>query len=134
MKLTKSILAGLAFAVAVTGLSLTVFADEDKPVDKKKPADIHDVMEWSHKGKESIASHVKDGKGTDEEIEMLVIYYNFMAKQKPPEGDMDSWKSKTDALVKAINKVQKKDASGVAEFKEAVNCKACHNVHKPKDE
>ena len=129
-----SIFAGLAFAAAVSGLSLSVIAEDEKPVDKKKPADIHDVMEWSHKGKDSIVSRVRDGKGTAEEIDLLVIYYDFMAKAKPPEGDMESWKAKTGALVKAIGKVQKKEANAVAEYKEAVNCKACHSVHKPKDE
>lgn len=132
MNLTNKLFAGLA--VAVAGLSLTVLAEDQKPVDKKKPADIHDVMEWSHKGKDSIVAHVRDGKGTDEEIELLVIYYNFMTNAKPPEGDMESWKAKTTALVNSINKVKKKDVNALAEYKEAVNCKACHEVHKPKDE
>ena len=134
MKLTKTFLAVTAISLATAGLSLTVFAADDKPVDKKHPTEIEEVMDWSHKGKDSIVAHVKDGKGTDEEIALLVIHYNFLAKAKPPEGDMASWKAKTGALVKAINKVQKKEAGAVAEYSEAVNCKACHNVHKPKDE
>jgi cytochrome c peroxidase len=29
-----------------------------------------------------------------------------------------------------VKKIQAKDATGVAAFKEAVNCKACHTDHK----
>jgi len=31
-----------------------------------------------------------------------------------------------------VKKIQAKDASGAAAYKKAVNCKACHEVHKGK--
>lgn len=134
MKLIAKYSCGIVAAMAVASLTLTAFADHHEEGDKKNPKDTHDVMEWGHKGKDSIAARVKDGKGTAEEIDLLVVYYNVMAKSKPPEGDMDSWKTKTQALVKTINNVKAKKPNAVAEYKEALNCKACHKLHKPKDD
>ena len=126
------------FVTAVTGTALlagslaTLTAADD--VSKQEPKDIHDVMEWAHKGKESTAAKVKEGKGTKDEIATLLRFYKFMATQKPELGDAASWKEKTAALVAATEKLQKGDADAVESYKKAVNCKACHDVHKPKDE
>ncbi len=126
------------FVTAVTSTALlagslaTLTAADD--VSKQEPKDIHDVMEWTHKGKESMAAKVKEGKGTKDEIATLLRFYKFMATQKPELGDAASWKEKTAALVAAAEKLQKGDADAVESYKKAVNCKACHEVHKPKDE
>ncbi len=114
----------------LTGTSLSAAED----ITKKDPKDIHDVMEWAHKGRDSMAARVRDGKGTPDEINTLVRFYKFMATQKPELGDDASWKAKTDALVAAAEKLKKGDADAAEAYKKAVNCKACHDVHKPKDE
>lgn len=134
MKRIQKICYGWATGLVLSGLTLTVLADHHEEVDPKKPKDISDVMESTHKGRDSIVAHVRDGKGTPEEISLLVLQYDFLAKTKPPRGEMDSWKKKTTALAKSIKDVQMKKPNAVAEYKEAVNCKACHDLHKPKDD
>lgn len=134
MKRITKYFSSIVAAMAVTGLTLTAFADHHEEGDKKNPKDTHDVMEWGHEGKDSIAARVKGGNGTPEEIDLLVIYYKVMAKSKPPEGDMASWKKKTSALVKSIGDLQAEKPNALAEYKDAVNCKACHKLHKPKDD
>lgn len=132
MKITHTLRLTIASALLLAGSIPVLHAAED--LTKKEPADILDVMEWAHKGRESTAAKVRDGKGTKDEVATLLRFYQFMAKQKPPQGDDASWKEKTAALVAAAEKLKKGDVDGVETYKKAVNCKACHDVHKPKDE
>lgn len=127
MKHTKQFIAAITGATLVMGSAL-IAADS---ADKKNPKDIHDVMEWAHKGRTSTAANVRDGKGSDADVETLLGYYKFLATQKPPQGDEASWKEKTAALVAATEKLKKKEAGAQEAFKTAVNCKACHDIHKP---
>lgn len=129
----KNIFVTTVTGTALLASSLTALIAADD-VSKKEPKDIHDVMEWTHKGKESMAAKVKEGKGTKDEIAILLRFYKFMATQKPELGDGASWKEKMTALVAAAEKLQKGDTDAVESYKKAVNCKACHDVHKPKDE
>jgi hypothetical protein len=87
-----------------------------------------------HVRRTASCSRVRDGKGTQDEIATLLRFYKFMAKQTPPEGSATDWKAKTDSLVAAVEKLQKGDAGAPEEYKKALNCKACHDSHKPKDE
>lgn len=41
------------------------------------------------------------------------------------------WKDKTAELYAAAQLLEKGEAGAVAKYKDAVNCKACHSVHKP---
>jgi hypothetical protein len=132
MKIARTVLATFASAVLLAGTITALNAAED--VTKKEPKDIHDVMEWAHKGRESMATRARDGKGSKDEVDTLLRFYKFMATQKPPQGDDASWKEKTAALVAAAEKLKKGDADAAEAYKKALNCKACHDVHKPKDE
>ena len=57
---------------------------------------------------------------------VLAKYAAWLAAYKPPRGDAESWKKKTDAITTAIK------ANDQPALKKATNCKACHNVHKKK--
>ena len=57
---------------------------------------------------------------------VLAKYATWLAAYKPPKGDAESWKKKTAAIAAAIK------ANDQAALKKAVNCKACHVVHKKK--
>jgi len=92
---------------------------------------IKDVMA-AHKGKDSLLSKITGGKGTDEEHKKLLEMYEFMATQKPPQGDEASWKAKTTALVAAAKDLVEKKAGAADALKKASDCKACHSVHKGK--
>lgn len=131
MKHLKTILTVVAGAALITGFVTSLTAADD--LSKKAPKDIKEVMEWTHKGRESMAARVRDGKGSKDEIATLLRFYKFMATQKAPEGDAASWKEKTTTLIAATEKLHKGEPSGVELFKQAVNCKACHDVHKPKE-
>jgi len=95
------------------------------------PKEIKDVMNGVHKGgKDSVLTKIVDGKGTDDDIKKLVAMYDFLATQKAPMGDEKSWKDKTTALVAAAKEVSEKKP--VDNLKKASNCKACHDIHRPK--
>ena len=57
---------------------------------------------------------------------VLSKYASWLAAYKPPKGDAESWKKKTAAITAAIK------ANDQPALKKAVNCKACHGVHKKK--
>lgn len=97
-----------------------------------KPKSIKEIMIQSHKGKDSMVQKVIAGKGTPDDHQKLLEFYQFMAAQKPPKGDEASWKDKTSALVTASMDLVSKKAGAADEYKKAVDCKACHSLHKPK--
>lgn len=131
MKYTKTLFSTLVGAALLGGSLLPLAAAED--LSKKEPKDIHDVMEWVHKGKESMAARVRDGKGSKEDLAILIKFYKFLATQKPEKGDAASWKEKTTALLAATEQLNKGEAGAQEAYKKAVNCKACHEAHKPEE-
>lgn len=84
------------------------------------------------KGVDPVCKRAVDGKATPQELKELSAGYHAMMKVKPPEGDMASWKEKTTKLASAADAMVKGEAGANERYKEAVNCKACHEVHKPK--
>src|SRR5437899_1372817 len=108
----KVISAAVALAiVAVVGLSLR--ADEPKN-------SIKDVMKKAHK--DGLLKKVVGNKASDDEKKELVALYEDLAKNKPPMGDEGSWKTKTEALVKAAKGVAEGDKKSVAALNKATKC------------
>lgn len=100
--------------------------------DAKDP--IKEVMKAYHKapkGVDPVCKKAVDGKASPDEVKKLVDGYKVMASAKPPKGDDASWKEKTTKLLAAAQALQSGAPDGAAKYKEAVNCKACHSVHKP---
>jgi len=94
---------------------------------------IKEVMKTLHKapkGEDPVCKKAMDGKATPEELKKLVEGYRQMALAKPPKGDLAAWKEKTAKLLTASVALQKGVADASAKYKEAVNCKACHDAHK----
>lgn len=110
--------AGLAF-------SFTALADDDGH------ELIEKAMKEGHKGKTSIVEKIKDGSATKADIEKLHNFYLEMSKVKPPRGDAEAWKKKTTQLADLTGKIAKDDEKAKAAFGKAVNCKACHDAHRP---
>jgi len=101
-------------------------ADADDP--------IKQVMKTYHKapkGVDPICKKASDGKASPTELKNMVAAYRTMAKAKPPKGDDTSWKEKCDKLLVGAEALASGAPDGLAKYKEAVNCKACHSVHKP---
>lgn len=95
-------------------------------------ATVKEVMKTYHKapaGEDPVCKQVSNGQGTEQQIKDLLDAYKKLAKAKPAAGDSDSWEKKTAALISATEKLTK-DSKDVADYKAAVNCKACHDVHK----
>ena len=93
---------------------------------------IKDVMKKYHKPEDALCKKVGKGEATSADLSTLLKAYEDMKGATPPKGDKAVWAEKCDALIAAVKKVQSKDASGVSDFKKAVNCKACHDGFKGK--
>jgi len=92
------------------------------------------IMKTYHKapkGVDPVCKKASDGKASATELKNLVAAYRTLTTTKPPKGDEASWKEKTAKLFTAAESLQKGAPDGAAKYKEAVNCKACHSVHKP---
>lgn len=121
-----SIRSKIVAVVAATGLafSFTAMADDGHEL-------IEKAMKEGHKGKTSIVAKIKDGSASKAEIEKLQKFYQEMSKVKPPRGDAEAWKKKTTQLANLTGKLAGGDEKAKAPFEKAVNCKACHEAHKP---
>ena len=60
--------------------------------------------------------------------------YKAMLDCKPPRGEQAAFKEKTAKLIAATEEVLAKKEGASANYRAAVNCKACHSEHKPEDE
>lgn len=91
---------------------------------------IADAMKNYHKGDTATCKKVSAGTASASELADILKAYQAMAGAKPPKGTPASWKEKNDALIAAVKEIQAKNPKGTADYKKAVNCKACHDVHK----
>lgn len=91
---------------------------------------IKTVMKQYHKPDDALCKKVAGGTASDAELATMLKVYQDMCAAMPPKGDKAAWVKKCQALIGAVKKIQGKDASGVAAYKAAVNCKACHTDHK----
>jgi len=107
-------------ALAILGFGLSARAENS----------IKDVMKKAHQGKPALCAKCASGKATKEEKEQLVALYEDLAKAEPPKGDKESWKAKTEALLKAAKGMAKDEKEATAAFKKALDCKGCHSAHK----
>lgn len=90
---------------------------------------IKDVMQNAHKA--GLLKKVLDGKATQEEKMALLDHYVSLTESKPPQGSVEGWQQKTDAVVVAAAKVAVGRDDGTELLKQATNCAACHKEHKP---
>ena len=93
---------------------------------------IKEIMEKAHKGNPPLCGKVAMEKASKEEKQQLLELWTALGTNKPPKGPEKSWKDKTDAMVSAAKGAVADDKGYGAKVKAAVNCKACHEVHKGK--
>lgn len=123
----RKLFIGLVMLALAVAMSYGMLVAQDKDTDKPKYS-IKEVMKTAHKG--GLMKKVAEGTGTEEEKKQLAELYVALHKNTPPKGGADSWKTKTDALVKASKDVlEGKKGAGEA-LKKAADCKACHSEHK----
>jgi hypothetical protein len=95
---------------------------------------IADAMDFAHKapkGEKKVCEKIVGGIASDDELKKTLELYKGMVNVEPPKGDPADFKSRVEKLVAATQEVVDKKPDGVAHYKEAVNCKACHTEHKP---
>jgi hypothetical protein len=98
---------------------------EDTPIQK--------AMQYAHKapkGETKIGDKIAEGNASEAEIAKTLELYLAAADCKPPKGDPASFKDRWTKLVTATRMVADKNSAGLAAYKDAVACKACHNEHK----
>jgi hypothetical protein len=91
---------------------------------------IKTAMKQYHKPEDALCKKVSGGTASDAELATMLKQYQAMCAATPPKGDKAAWVKKNQALIAAVKKIQAKDATGAADYKAAVNCKACHSEHK----
>jgi hypothetical protein len=126
MKALPKLLVLTAIALSTAFLSTAADAEKDNPTKT--------FMKKYHKapqGTDPVAKRAAAGKATPEELKDLAAGYKAMTMAKPPKGEMTSWKEKTTKVADAAAAMAKGDPDGVARYKQASNCKACHSEHKP---
>lgn len=123
----------LPVVAGVAALFLGVLVTSDYAADAKSP--IKETMQKYHKapGKDvdPITKKAQAGAASKDEIKGMLASYTAMSKVKPPQGEDKSWADKTAALVAAAAALDKGEAGAVDKYKAAVNCKSCHDVHRP---
>ena len=120
----------LSITVASLGLAMgtaTLLAEKEAAALK-----IKDVMGKYVKGDKSPLAKALKGESSEAELKELHAAFVALAGNKPPKGDEEAWKKKTEALVAASAALAEKKEGAVAALKAATNCKACHDDHKGK--
>ncbi len=112
----------VVLAVALGGLKSLRAADE---------IPIKDVMKKAHTGKPTLLAKATGAKATDDDKKMLLELYEALGKNKPPKGDEDEWKKRTEAIVAAAKDLVEGTKGAGAKLTKAANCGACHKAHKP---
>jgi hypothetical protein len=112
---------GLAALAFVIGGSASGAKEKDK-----KEMTVKEIMAKAH-GKDGLRKKVIDGKASNDEKKALIDMYTALAALKCPMGNEKDWKKRTQDVVKLA-------ASGdVADLKK-IDCKGCHEAHRPPDE
>ena len=120
--ITRILIVPLATAVLTLGL-FSIVNGQAKP-----KYTIKQIMKDGLKG--GLAKKVVGGEATDKEKIQLLDYAIALYETKPKKGDPASWTKLTGNLVTAAAKVAIDPKVGTEALGKAVNCKACHNVHK----
>ncbi|MEW4561179.1 hypothetical protein AB1K70_01555 [Bremerella sp. JC770] len=121
MKRFMLVLTGL---VAVALLSGVAMADKGK--DSKYSTE--EIMKKAMKG--GLITKVAKGQASKADQELVIEMLDSLVKNPPHKGSEESWKEKTTALLDAAKQTVEGKEGAAAKLGKAVNCKACHNVHK----
>lgn len=118
--------------IAVAGAFVFAQGDAAKEEKAKPKHTIEVVMEKAMKG--GLNKKVMSGNASTEEKLALLDMYVSLVENKPPIGENASWQRLSGQAALAAAKVVVGREGAENELKAATNCKACHDVHKPKEE
>lgn len=100
------------------------------PAGSAEVESIADVMAKGHEGRDSILRKILNETATEEEMETLRGYWQFLATQNPPKGSPDGWRTRIETLQTALDAVIAGDEGSVPVLRRESNCMACHRVYK----
>ena len=109
-----------------------VWAADNTASDDSPKYSIKDVMKKAHK--EGLLKKIIKNEASDAQKLMLLDLYISLIENEPPQGEIDSWYEKSGRAVVAAAKVAVGRDGAVGELESAVNCKSCHQSHKPPSE
>ncbi len=92
---------------------------------------VKEIMARTHKGRDNIASEVRNGLGTPDDAKKLLAEYRTLASLKPPLGDEASWKRRTGAVIAALTDLVDKKPGAVDRVHSTTECRFCHEAHRP---
>jgi hypothetical protein len=121
----------LALIAAISPITPHAFAQEAKSKDEETIEAVMKLCNKAPRGTPKLAEKVADGTATPEETQKVIDSYKTLKGTKPPKGDAAAWDKRVDALLAAIDALEKKQPGAAAKFKEANGCKACHTDHRP---
>jgi cytochrome c556 len=116
----RPIVATIAATLVLVSLA---FADDGDNATKQ-------AMKFAHKaprGEKKLNEKIVEGTAAEADIKKALELYKMMADTKPPKGDPAAFKQKTIKLITATEEVLAKNPDGIAHYKAAVDCKACHS-------
>lgn len=108
-----------ALCLAAVGISINAAADSKS---------IKEIMKGNGFQKCCAAATKEGASAADKKA--FADLCESLAANKCPKGDGASWKSKTEALVAASKALVAGEKDAAKKVGAAVNCKACHSVHK----
>ena len=114
-------------AALALGMVANVLASRAEDGDQPKHT-IKQVMQLAHK--KGLYNKVVTGQASADDKKQLAELYGDLAKNTPEKGSADSWKAKTEVIVKAANDVVADKPNALVALKSANKCKACHDAHK----
>lgn len=134
MTFPGKVVKGLALVAALGAVGTFVLAqhgggDGAKEGEHKAAYTIGEVMEQAHKSK--LMDKVIEGKASDAEKRKLLDLYLALWDNKPPRGEMESWKAMSGEAIVAAAKVVLDEKGAIDRLETATDCRACHNAHKP---
>jgi hypothetical protein len=117
-------LAPLFAVIALSSIANLAISDDEV---------ISKVMKEGFKGDTSTIKAVIAGTATPEATTEFLALVKTLEGTKAPVGDQAAYEAKTKEVIEALTAVAGGDKAeaAVARLKEATNCKACHNDHKP---
>jgi hypothetical protein len=119
----------VAAALLATGLFMALDAAPTTQ-DEKPKVSISDVMTKAHPRNTGLRAKLLTGKASKEEKQELLDLYIELGKNKPPKGDVASWKKRTENIVKVTKDYIDNKPGAKAKFDNATKCADCHNQHR----
>jgi len=91
---------------------------------------ISEVMNKAHGRKSNLARKLILGQISDQEKVKLIEYYEALGKATPPKGSATDWQRRTSNLLAAAKAALDGGQPERAKFRQAVDCKSCHDAHR----